>query len=121
MDSIRRLHRKTCITKVVLGVFVLWSSMVVCLLPDLAHNHQMQADAHVTVHADCLDNSSQTFCKSEARNGMLPDLAKLASIDLAPVARLADVLVYAPPALIVWTEPTARPPLIYLIVCRFLK
>ena len=121
MDSIRRLNRKTWITQVVLGVFLLWSSMAICLLPDLGETSPVHMGAHTSMHADCLGGDTPTFCKSEARNGMLPDLAKLATIAVPPLTGLTPLLVFAPPAPIARAEPVIRPPLIYLLACRFLK
>lgn len=126
MNAIRQLSRRRGLNFLILGVFVLWSGMFVCLLPNPAIHHGKPVGVLLTSvapgwHSDCVGGKSQTFCKSEGRTGLLVNLTNHAGIDTGLVFRFTGIVTFIhatfdPPAL-----PAIQPARLFLLLCAFLK
>lgn len=123
MEQIRRLSRKTWITRVILGVFVLWSGMFICLLPDAAPRHAgHNAAIPVQVwHSDCIGGSAQTFCKSDGHSSIHSWMPKFAAIDSDLADRIFIPVVFDLPVFGMVAPPEIKPPRLFLFLCSFLK
>lgn len=118
MESVRKLTRKTWISWVILGTFVLWSGMAVCMLPNpparLVH------DMTHALHSDCLGGKAPTFCKSDARLG-LSNVQPFALLDSNLLYRAASMVDFSTTRLDLPERPHFRFIHIFLLVCAFLK
>ncbi|HKI73449.1 MAG TPA: hypothetical protein VJ998_02335, partial [Pseudomonadales bacterium] len=101
------------------GTFVLWSSMFICTLPT-PMSHSAHVGMSTVTHADCFDGKSPTFCKSDARLGLL-NLHLFALLDSDLPFRFAAF--WSPKTSAAF--PIAVPHItrldIFLVFCSFLK
>ena len=109
MESLRRMSRSPWISGMIIGVFVLWSGMVICLLPTSAAQPIRMSEAPAW-HSDCVGPDVQTFCKSEGRIGLSSYLHTFALLDTDLFYRAAATIAIIP-AQIHWAEyKTNKPP-----------
>ena len=123
MEQIRRLSRKKWITRTVLGVFVLWSGMFICMLPDAAPRLASHAAGmhQQGWHSDCIGEGAQTFCKTDGHSSVLSWLPKFSAVDSHLADRIFLPVVFDLPAYGVVTQPAIKPPRLFLLLCSFLK
>lgn len=134
MQRIRKFCLRPRVTRPIIGVFILWAGMFTCLLPagGLAAAQEllsdllgtpvaMAADQHHGAGVDCLGSGSPTFCKTEGRMSLVPDLAKLPGIIGTLMPRLSEYLPFHPRVDVPLVPPVFKPVDLLLFVCSFLK
>ena len=126
MNAMHQLRKQTWVNYLTLGVFLLWSGMFICMLPSPAGHTGIQSAAVSTSsmhawHSDCVGGGAQTFCKSEARTGLLGSFHVFAGIDGGSIDRLIFDVVKAPLTVAPILPVETRFLSIFLVFCSFLK
>ena len=120
METLRKMSLNPWFRGFVIGMFALWSGMVICLLPT-SPTQPMQMSEAPAWHSDCVGPDSQTFCKSEGRIGLSSNLQNFALLDTDLFYRAA-VIIAIVPVQIHWNRTSLfNPPRIFLLACSFLK
>lgn len=138
MNSIRTFAMKPWISKPIIGMWLLWSGMFLCLFPSNAPAAPIEKDwgevATVTSHqagldtvpVECMevtDEGTDVSCKSEASGTLVlsSDLVKFVAISHDLPDRLAEFIQFrsvSPLVPRVFEVPRTG---IYLLFCSFLK
>lgn len=119
MYNLRRIATNRWIATAVLGVFILWAGMVVCMLP-------VDHGATLGVHeqSDCVqvgDESVPTYCETDGRTVVLSDLVKFVAIDNYLALRFAEYVPFLSAAPVPVNSSPIRHVSLFLFLCTFLK
>lgn len=136
MYKIRRRCLNSWVTRPILGVFLLWAGMFVCLLPGEAYAtlsptdpsmttaQELQAPVSDHTSSDCVETDSEsmpTYCESDGKTVVLSDFVKIIGISNDAIDRFSEYVPFLTGVRVIPESPVIRHVSIFLLTCSFLK